>query len=144
MPIVDAPNKKDNQTQVRMVLLLPEKVIEQYEKQAKGKCSLEKILEDRLRQCVEFTSSRPLYFNDAQRNELEEITGGHLIDSVGQVMARIRNTVSIKVGNVTVILNQQVLDRAKGRATAFRMKVEDWIKKEVEEGMERSVGMRPY
>jgi len=140
--IVDSPSKK--QTNVRVYLVLPDQTVEQYEKQAKAeKVTLEKILEDRLRRCVGHTAIKPLYFNDSERQRLEEITGGHLIDSVPQVLDRIRSTVSVKVGDITVTIPPQILDRAKARSQAFRLSVEDWLRKEISENLERSVGLRP-
>jgi hypothetical protein len=142
-PIVDTPQKSDS-TKVRLQLHLPEPVVMQYEDQARrDKVTCEKEMEDRLRRCVSHTATRGLYFNDAQRSELEKMTGGHFIDSPEQALSRIRNVVKVRVGNVTVELNQQVLDRAASRAAAFRMPVEKWLEKEIIEGMERATGLRP-
>jgi|SRR5580693_6571527 hypothetical protein len=142
MPIVDPPVKK--QTYVRVYITLPDQVVEQYEKQVKAsKGTLEKLLEDRLRLCVNYTAIKPLYFNDAERQKLQDITGGHLIDNIPQVLDRIRSTVSVKVGDVVVTIPPQILDRARARAQAFRLSTEDWLKKEIEQNLERSVGLRP-
>lgn len=141
--IVDSRESRSNVT-ARISLTLPEDIYARYDAQGKAaKVSPEKAMADRLRRCVSYVASRPLYFDDAARNELEQITGGHQLDSAESALTRIRNTVSVKVGDVTIVIPRQVLDRAHSRAAAFRIPVEAWLEREILEGLERSTGMRP-
>jgi hypothetical protein len=140
--IVDPPSKD---TKVRIQLHLPELVVARYESQAKlVKQSAEKIMSDRLRTCVDYTSGRGLYFTDDQRSQLERITGGHMINSADEALARTRTTVELKVGGVTVELNDRLLQRCSSRAKAERKSLAEYVTKEVVQGLERACGLRPY
>lgn len=148
--IVDPPSKgadgslrKD--TKVRLQLHVPESTIEQYEAQAKAAGqSLEKVCSDRLRTCVDHTSGRGLYFTDEQRSELERITGGHFINDAPSALLRVKTTVELKVGGITIELTDRVLQRCASRAKSVRKSLEDFVRKEVIEGLERSAGLRPW
>jgi len=135
--------RKDSK--VRIQMHVPEATITQYELQARAAgISLEKVCSDRLRQCVTYTSGRGLYFNDVERAELEKICGGHFINNSAEAMARIRTVVTLKVGDVEIALTGQLLSRCTSRAKAERRLLEEYVKKEVIQGLERAVGLRPY
>lgn len=140
--IIDSP--KD--TVVRMTVTLPEKLVVEYSEQADAaKRPLEKVISDRLRSCITHTSGRGLYFNDDQRAQLERITGGHIIQDANDALAKVRTTVSVRLGeDITLELNERILTRAASRAKSYRMTTAEWIAKELKEGIERSVGLRPY
>jgi len=140
--IVEPPSKD---TRVRVQLSIPEDVVVQYEAQSKTvKQSLEKTLSDRLRSCVNHTSGRGLYFNDEQRSHLERITGGHIITDANMALQKIKVVVELQVAGVTVELNERVLARCTSRAKSERKTFEEYVKKEVIQGLEKSVGLRPY
>lgn len=149
--IVDAPPVAPGESQsrsdakVRLQLHIPESIVARYEEQAKAaKVSLEKVCSDRLRTCVSHTSGRGLYFNDDERSALERITGGHLINDATVALDRIRTTVSLKVGDITIELSERLLARASSRAKAERKSLAEYVTKEVIQGLERSVGIRPW
>ena len=132
-------------TRIRVTISIPEEMYQQYESQAKlAKITTEKVLSDRLRQCVDHTSGRGLYFTDAQRADIERITGGHLIMSAEQALDKIRTTVNLKVGDINVEITERVLSRCASRARAERKTFENYVKKEVIQGLERSTGLRPW
>lgn len=150
--IVDAPKPAETygqgqskESKIRVQLHLPESTYNRYEEQAKSvKLPIEKILSDRLRSCVEHTSGRGLYLNDEQRSKLERMTGGHLILDAESALVKIHTTVSLKVGDVTIELNERVLARCASRARSERKSFEEYVKREVIHGLERSTGLRPY
>lgn len=140
--IVDPPSKD---SKVRIQLHLPEAVAQQYESQAKlVKQSPEKVMSDRLRTCVDHTSGRGLYFNDEQRAHLERITGGHIIADADSAIEKVRIVVQLKVADVTIELTERVLARATARAKSERKTLAAYLTKEVIQGLERSVGIRPW
>ena len=98
---------------------------------------------ERLRRCVDHSASRAVYFNDAERSELETLTGGHLINTATEALARIRATVTILAGEVEVIVPQDILARAASRAASYRISTEEWLRRELLVGLERATGMRP-
>ena len=57
---------------------------------------------------------------------------------------KIRTTVNLKVGDITVELSERVLARCASRAKAERKDFETYVKKEVIQGLERSTGLRPW
>lgn len=144
--IVDAPVQPHaKESKVLVKLSIPEIVHAQYEDQARSvKQSVEKVLSDRLRACVTHTSGRGLYFTDDQRSHLERITGGHLITDADAALAKIRVTVELKVGSVTIELSERVLSRCVSRAKAERKSLDEYVTKEVIQGLERATGIRPW
>lgn len=148
--IVDAPaiapgESAKRDSKVRIQLHIPESTYDSYSAQAAAaKLAVEKICSDRLRTCVTHTSGRGLYFTDAERSDLERITGGHLISDAPTALQRIKTTVTLRVGDISVELTDRVLQRASSRAKSVRKSLEEYVRKEVIEGLERSVGIRPW
>lgn len=146
--IVDSPStteSKKRDSKVRLHLHLPEPIYDTYQAQAGAAASsIEKVCADRLRTCVAHTSGRGLYFDDAQRSDLERITGGHLIHDAETALQRVKTTVTLKVGDITVELTDRVLARASSRAKVSRLTLAEYVRKEVIQGLERSVGLRPF
>jgi hypothetical protein len=147
--IVDPPSTATegapSKNKVRLQIHIPESTIEQYELQARAAGqSLEKVCSDRLRTCINHTSGRGLYFNDDERSKLEHITGGHLINDAAMALMRVKTTVELKVGGITIELTDRVLQRCASRAKSTRKSLEEFVRKEVIEGLERSSGLRPW
>jgi len=144
-PAIGVGENTRRDTHVRLQLSIPSSVIEQYELQARAiGVSLEKVCADRLRTSVTHTSGRGLYFTDTERSELERITGGHSVGDATTALQRIKTTVSLKVGDITVELTGRILARCASRATSVRKTLEQFVRKEVTEGLERVCGLRPY
>jgi len=139
-------DRSDKETVVRCTVTLPEKLVVEYSNQADAaKRPLEKILSDRLRGCIHHTSGRGLYFNDDQRGRLERITGGHIISSTEDALAKIKTVVAVRIADgITIELSERILTRAASRAKSHRMSTEKWLAKELVEGIEKAVGLRPY
>lgn len=144
--IVDPPAQQhEKESKVLVKLSLPERIFAQYEDQAKlAKQNVEKVLADRLRGCVSHISGRGLYFNDEQRAHLERITGGHLINDADAALMRVKTTVELQVGGITIELTDRILQRCASRAKSERKSLEQYVVKEVTQGLERSCGLRPW
>lgn len=144
--IVDAPvQPHEKESKVLVKLSIPEKTYELYAAQAaSAKQSVEKVLSDRLRGCVTHTSGRGLYFTDEQRSALERITGGHLISDADSALTHIKTTVEVEVGGIKVELTDRVLQRCASRAKSERKSLEQYVTKEVIQGLERACGLRPW
>jgi len=141
----DAYGQSQRESRTRVILMLPDSLFHQYEDQAKSiNVSVEKVLSDRLRTCVEHTSGRGLYFDSATRADLERITGGHLIPNAQIAIEKIKTVVNLKVGDITIELTERVLARCASRAKSERKTLEDYVKKEVILGLERVTGLRPW
>ena len=130
-------------TKVLIKLEMSEKLYQEYEEMGgKSGRSAEEEISERLKRCKEYTANRPLYFNDAERSEMEKLTGGHLAKSPETVLARLRTAMSIVVEDVTITINQRLLQRLSSRV--FRgQTMEGVIEKVVIEALERHAGMRP-
>lgn len=137
---------KDKQTVVRMTITLPEELVVEYSNQADAaKRPLEKVISDRLRGCITHTSGRGLYFNDDQRGRLEKMTGGHVIQNADDALSKVRTVLEVRIGDaLTIELSERILTRAASRAKSFRMSTAAWLKRELTEGLEKAVGLRPY
>ena len=151
--IVDPPKPQDTygqsqanrDTKVRLQLSIPESIISRYEEQARAaKVPLEKLLSDRLRTCIDHTSGRGLYFNDVERAALERMTGGHMILDAAAALVKIHTTINLKVADISIELNERVLARCASRAKSERKTFDEYIRREVIQGLERSTGLRPW
>ena len=75
---------------------------------------VEQLLESRLKECVAYNSTTPLYFNDDQRRELERLTGKNL-RGAAEALAMIRRAMEVKVNGLPVSFNPLLLERLRTR-----------------------------
>jgi hypothetical protein len=140
MPIIDALTG----SKVKRMITLPENIDDRIlELAAAEKVSPEQFIVEKIRRHLEHNGTRGLWFNDAQRSELERMTGGHLINSSEDALAKVRTTCMVIVDDVAVVIPTNMKQRIASRAKACRKNVADWITKEVYEGLERACGLRP-
>lgn len=131
-------------TRVKFSITMPEHLYDHFVKRAaERKTTVEKEVIDQLSRCKSHTAARPIYFDDDERGVLEHITGGWAIESAEMALTRIKQLVKVTVGKVEVDLDDRVLQRAAHRAKAERKELPEWITREVTQGLERSVGLRP-
>lgn len=130
-----------NDTQI-LSLTLPVDVIELYEQDAKerGK-TLNEVVTQRLFSCRQHNANRGVYFNDAERSELEKLTGGRIVYEAKDALKRIRNQQSIRLGNTQVTLAPTLLTRLKSRCSRA-MDFKTYLRKQAIEGLERAANMR--
>jgi len=142
--IVDAPNGTNKH--VRVYVELPAATFNEYQQQADSVGhSVEKILSDRLRTSVTFTSGRGLYFTDALRAELERITGGHIFNSPEDALQRMKNLVSLKISDdISIEITGTLLTRAASRAKSERKTLDQYLRHYCILGLRKFVGLEPW
>lgn len=131
-------------TKMKVKIELPEALYLQYEEEgARNVRSAEEEIVKRLNGCKEHNANRGLYFNDKERKELETLTGRHIAGKPEVLLARLRNAMKLKVGDVEIILDSHILNRLITRV--FRgQTLEGSIEKWVVEALEKHAGMRPW
>lgn len=123
-------------------LTLPVDVLELYEAEAKEKGqTLDEVVTKRLFLCRQHNANRGVYFNDAERSELEKLTGGRIVYEASDALKRIRNQQSIRLGNTQVTLAPTLLTRLKSRCSRA-MDFKTYLRKQAIEGLERAANMR--
>ena len=75
---------------------------------------VEQLLESRLKECVAYNSTTPLYFNDDQRRELERLTGKNLRGSA-EALNMIRRAMEIQINGLPISFNPLLLERLRTR-----------------------------
>ena len=124
--------------QVRVVL--PKEIADLYEIQAEDAgFTLEQVLQERLQACVYFDSEKPLYFTDAQRQELDSLLKRN-IGSSEKALASIRSQLTAEISGIKVLLPPNVLQRLKTRC--FGKPFEQFFRETVIRVLEEFVVMR--
>ncbi len=123
-------------------LTLPVDIVELYEEEAKSKGkTLDEVVIERLFSCRKHNSNRGVYFNDAERSELEKLTGGRIVYEAEDALKRIRNQLSIRLNNTQVTMSPTLLTRLKSRCSKA-MDFKEFLRKQAIEGLERVAMMR--
>lgn len=112
---------------VKLMLEIPSDVYHKYVEQA-GKEELEDILADRLKSCVSHTSTKPLYIDDATRQQFEKLLGRNFSTPTALLEA-VKKALTIKLSGVDVQLPPQLLTRLKTRC--FGKPFPDFLKDQV-------------
>lgn len=119
---------------------VPSPIAEAYELEAEKRgVDLETVMSERLVETVDYTAHKPLYFNDDERQQLEQVVGKNL-SSTREALGQIRNLGSVRVQGVKVGIKVNVLERLKSRC--LRTKWETFLEKLITEDLERYVGLR--
>ena len=130
--------------QVLVRVPLDTDLVEAYEKQAEAqRVPLEDMLAIRLEQTVEQHDTRPIHFNDAERQELDFLLGKN-VSSAREIIERVRRALSIaiKEGNTRTFLTLKpnLVTRLKSRC--FEPDFEKFLHRLIREGLEREAGLR--
>lgn len=131
---------------VRVTLTLSEHAFDSYYEQgiASGRnpdTAAEEEITQRLHKCIDHTAVTPLYFNDAERAELQKELG-HPITNPAWVVRKLKELLTLKVDKIEVPLDAKL--QARIRTRVFRGETyETVIKREVVQALERYVGLRP-
>ena len=124
----------------RLRVYLSSDVVGRYLEQAeKAGVDVEQLLSDRLAACVTHTAAKPIYFNDAERQELEKMLGKNIV-TTKDLLAQIRNAISVRIGTQKITLKPGLLSRLKTRCLGMRW--EEFLEKIITEDLERYAGMR--
>ena len=125
---------------VQVRVILPKEIADLYEIQAEDTGStLEETLQDRLQSCVYYDSEKPLYFTDAQRQELDSLLKRN-VGSAEKALSAIRSQLTADVGGFKVLLSPNVLQRLKTRC--FGKPFEQFFRETVNRVLEEFVTMR--
>ena len=124
----------------RLRVYLSSDVVGRYLEQAdKAGIDVEQLLSDRLAACVTHTAQKPIYFSDGERQELEKILGKNILNAK-DLLAQIRNAISVRIGTQKITLKPGLLQRLKTRCLGMRW--EEFLEKIITEDLERYAGMR--
>jgi len=121
-------------------LHIPTDVLADYVEQGKNLSKpADEVMEKRLRSCINYTGSKPLYFDDEDRSRLEALIGKNVF-SPTEALQLLERQRTLTVENVDITLKPQLLARLKSRC--FVPDFEAWLSKLVVEELERYCGLR--
>ncbi len=121
-------------------LELPEELAQKYEIQAHG-APLGDFLAHRLAETLDYDAKHGIYLRDADHNELTKLLGRNFA-TTEELMAIVRNGVTIRVHGADVLLDQTLLKRCQSRADVERVTLGEWLAREAILGLERTCGLR--
>lgn len=129
-----------SQTQASFRITIPEDLLHEYEAQASVRgVQVEDLIAERLGGCVEHRASKPLYFDDRQRQQLEQVLGRNVLNSTDALL-QIRNAMSVRIGKVMISLKLNLMQKLRSRCIGT-----DWdtfLQKLITDELERYVGLR--
>ena len=102
---------------------------------------LEELLANRLSECVDYNATKPLYFKDEQRRNLEAMLGRN-INSPGEVLEIIRRFLTVKVNGISMTIRPEVLERLRTRHFDHSRDFGTYLTDCVNEWAEAAVGLR--
>ena len=120
---------------VRLKLDIPEDLVKAFEEQASATGEfVEELMVARLETAKSWDSERPLYFNDRERGELEQLFGGKLLDSPKKVIEALKTLMTIKVGGMSITLDAATI-KGINAAKASNETDGDVIRREVKRAL---------
>tara|TARA_R110000868_G_scaffold332368_1_gene593397 strand:- start:42 stop:443 length:402 start_codon:yes stop_codon:yes gene_type:complete len=120
---------------VRLKLDVPESLLKFYEQQAgEQDVYIEDLMVARLSAAKQWDDDRPLHFSDDERQELETMMGGKLLQNPRQAIETIKALLTIKVGGVNIVVDGQTL-KGINAAKASNESESDVIKREVKRAL---------
>lgn len=122
-----APAKPD--TLVRVQLDLPASIVDLYESQATSESSTESLIAARLQRCAPHTAQRGLYFDDAEREQLEQLLGGGIFRDAAEALRILHDRYSVTIGGANVRLDGPVYTWLKDRAEETSTDLREMIHK---------------
>lgn len=127
-------------TRVKLSISIPEPLADVYaERAAKLGITVEQEIANRLKHCQTHTSLFGLYINDDERQRLGQLTG-KLMATPADVLAHVEHTAVIRVGDIDIPLDGQLLVRLNTRT--FGKTFDQMIRDEVVKALEVFVGLR--
>jgi len=122
-------------------LRLPVALYSRYAEQAESRqTDVESVLEERLSQAVEAHDSRPIYFSDDERREIDDLLGRN-VRSASDILRSLRKSLTVKVSGTPVTLAPQLAERLASRNFTGHP-FDRFLRDLVIECLERHVGMR--
>lgn len=119
---------------------LDEKVIEQYRREAADYgVSLEEVIANRLTACVSHSSTRPIYFNDEDRKNVEKLVGRNLTNA-NSLIQIVQKLLTMRISGMSVTLKPDILNRLRTRHNAGEFS--QWLTQQIIILLEQYVGLR--
>lgn len=119
---------------------LPSGILTEYELQATARgITLEALLSERLALALPYTASKPLYFSDDQRQQLEQLLGRNVLHTADALL-QIRNAMSVRIERTVIKLKLNLLQKLKTRCIG--MEWEKFLEQTTVHELERYVGLR--
>jgi len=124
----------------RIAIPLPDNLYEAYERMAvETRMDIEDLLAKRLAAATTHDAAKPIYFNDAERQQLEQMLGKN-VSSARDVLSLVRNCVAVRINGLKITLKPSLLSRLKTRCLG--MQWDKFLEKIIVEDLERYVGVR--
>ena len=138
MTTASAPSPTSVSLQAR--LTLSEKTLAHYQKEANDYgVPLEELLSHRLTACVTHNSGRPLYFDDAQRQQIEKMIGRN-VSQPSAVIQMIEKLLSFRINGMSITLKPEVLSRLRTRHNYGEFT--QWLSHQIQILLEQYAGLR--
>jgi len=102
---------------------------------------LEELLANRLSECVDYNATKPLYFTDVQRRNLETMLGRN-VNGPGEVLEIIRRFLTVKVNGISMTIRPEVLERLRTRHFDHSRDFGTYLTDCVNEWAEAAAGLR--
>jgi|SRR6185437_5384498 len=119
---------------------LDEKVIEQYRREARDYgTSLEEVIAHRLASCASHSATRPIYFDDQERQVLEKLISRN-ITNPKQVIQVVEKLLTMRINSMSITLKPDVLSRLRTRHNAGEFS--QWLTQQIHVLLEQFVGLR--
>ena len=128
------------ETTVRFTLELPASLVDHYEARAHAvNKPIEEVLALRLQRCSAHDAQRPLYFNDAEREQLEQILGEGYLDSPTDVLRQLRNRYTVSIGGAHIQLEEGIYQVLKERSQETHEPMRDIVTRACDNGLQDEV-----
>lgn len=116
------------ETAVRFTIELPASILDRYEAQAHvANKPIEEFLVLRLQHCASHDAQRSLYFNDTEREEVEQILGEGYLNSPADVLRQLRNRYTVNIGGPKIRLEEGLYQILKERSQETHEPMRDMI-----------------
>lgn len=122
-------NETVSKQRLRPNLDIPVDALDDYERLAKvEKKTLDRVLSERLTDCVGHNAQKGLWFGDPERQRLEAALG-HNVSSPEEVISLVERAIQIKVGNIEIPLGLPLAERLRSRCWPYPF--DQWLRDQV-------------
>jgi len=137
IPIMPTTTHAPVKATVRFVIELPDDLLAAYESQASEQgLTPNELIARRLAQCVSHNDARSLYFNDADREDLEQTLGGGMFSNAKAVLRALTTRYTVRVsGSSPIKLEEGLYTTLKTRSKETGEPLADMIQRAVSNGL---------
>lgn len=105
---------------------------------AEQQSDIEEVMEQRLTKCRTHDAAKPLYFDDAQRQELEQLLARNF-SSADEVLEKVRSLTRSSAGGVDIQFTPQQIERLSSRAIG--VPYPEYVEKLVQRAVNAEIGL---